>query len=264
MDAPRRVGDKLARVLGAGPGEVAVSDATSVNLFKLAVAALRARPGRKTIVTDALNFPSDRYVLGGAADLLGAGRRVVVVPSRDGIAIEDADLDAAITEDTALVSLSHVAYRSGFLHDMAAVTARAHAAGRARSLGREPFRGSRPDRPRGFRRRPRGGLHVQVPERRAGISCVPLRAALSPAGARKPDSRLVLAARALLVSRELRAGARPVAVSRGHAADPLPGGGGGGGGPRARGGDRSARGRSRSRWESSSCVSGRRFSSRAA
>lgn len=128
-DAPRRLGDKLARVLGASPGEVAVSDATSVNLFKLAVAALRARPGRRTIVTDALNFPSDLYVLGGAADLLGAGRRVVVVPARDGIAIDAADLGAAITEDTALVSLSHVAYRSGFLHDMAAVNALAHAAG---------------------------------------------------------------------------------------------------------------------------------------
>ncbi|MFI5197466.1 MAG: kynureninase [Thermoanaerobaculia bacterium] len=129
VDAPRRVGDKLACVLGASPGEVTVSDATSVNLFKLAVAALRARPGRKTIVTDALNFPSDLYVLGGAADLLGEGRRVVVVPARDGITIDAADLDGAITEDTALVSLSHVAYRSGFLHDMAAVTALSHTAG---------------------------------------------------------------------------------------------------------------------------------------
>ena len=129
VDAPRRVGDKLAHVLGALPGEVTVSDATSVNLFKLAVAALRARPGRRTIVTDALNFPSDLYVLGGAADLLGAGRRVVVVPARDGLTVDAADLDAAITEDTALVSLSHVAYKSGFLHDMEAVTARAHAAG---------------------------------------------------------------------------------------------------------------------------------------
>ena len=129
VDAPRRVGDKLARLLGAGPGEVTVSDGTSVNLFKLAVAALRARRGRHTIVTDALNFPSDLYVLEGAAALLEAGHRVVVVPSRDGIAVDDADLAAAITEDTALVSLSHVAYRSGFLHDIQAVTALAHAAG---------------------------------------------------------------------------------------------------------------------------------------
>ena len=129
VDAPRRVGEKLARLLGAGPGEVTVSDGTSVNLFKLVVSALRARRGRRTIVTDALNFPSDLYVLEGVAALLEAGHRVVVVPSRDGIAVDDADLGAAITEDTALVSLSHVAYKSGFLHDMRAVTARAHAAG---------------------------------------------------------------------------------------------------------------------------------------
>jgi kynureninase len=129
VDAPRRVGDKLARLLGADPGEVTVSDATSVNLFKLAVAALRARRGRHTIVTDALNFPSDRFVLEGAAALLESGHGVAVVPSRDGIAIDDDDLAAAITEDTALVSLSHVAYRSGFLHEIPAVTARAHAKG---------------------------------------------------------------------------------------------------------------------------------------
>ena len=129
VNAPLRVGDKLARLLGALPGEVAVSDGTSVNLFKLAVAALRARRGRHTIVTDALNFPSDLYVLEGAAALLESGHGVVVVPSRDGIAIDDVDLASAITEDTALVSLSHVAYKSGFLHDMAAVTACAHAAG---------------------------------------------------------------------------------------------------------------------------------------
>ena len=128
-EEPRRVGDKLARLLGAKTGEVTVSDATSVNLFKLAVAALGARRGRRTIVTDALNFPSDLYVLEGAAALPESDRRVVVVPSRDGIAIDDVDLASAITEDTALVSLSHVAYKSGFLHDMAGVTARAHAAG---------------------------------------------------------------------------------------------------------------------------------------
>jgi kynureninase len=129
VDAPRRVGEKLGRLLGAGVGEVVVSDATSVNLFKLAVAALRARPDRLTIVTDALNFPSDLHVLEGVTALLGGGRRVVVVPSRDGVAIDPSDLEAAITRETALVSLSHVAYRSGFLHDMAAVTVRAHAAG---------------------------------------------------------------------------------------------------------------------------------------
>ncbi len=129
VDAPRRLGDKIARLLGAREGEVLVSDSTSVNLFKLAVAALHAREGRTAIVTDAQNFPSDLYVLDGAARLLGAGRRVVVVPTKDSLATDPADLAAAIGPDTALVSLSHVAYRSGFLHDMRAVTEAAHAAG---------------------------------------------------------------------------------------------------------------------------------------
>ena len=129
VDAPRRVGDKLGRLLGASPGEVLVSDSTSVNLFKLAVAALKAREGRTGIVTDDLNFPSDLYVLDGVAKLLGGGRRVVVVPARDGISVDAADLAAAIGPDTALVALSHVAYRSGFLHDMKTVTEVAHRAG---------------------------------------------------------------------------------------------------------------------------------------
>jgi len=129
VDAPRRVGDKLARLLGASPGEVVVSDSTSVNLFKLAVAALRAREGRTGIVTDELNFPSDLYVLDGAARLLGGGRRVTVVAAREGISVDHADLAASIGPDTAIVSLSHVAYRSGFLHDMRAVTEIAHRAG---------------------------------------------------------------------------------------------------------------------------------------
>lgn len=127
--AARRVGDKIARLLGASEGEVLVSDSTSVNLFKLAVAALKAREGRTAIVTDDLNFPSDRYVLDGVAKLLGGGRRVVTVAARDGICVDPADLAAAIGRDTALVSLSHVAYRSGFLHDLKTVTDVAHGSG---------------------------------------------------------------------------------------------------------------------------------------
>lgn len=129
IDAPRRIGDKLARILGAREGEVLVSDSTSVNLFKLAVAALKAREGRTEIVTDDLNFPSDLYVLEGVARLLGRGCRVRVVPARDSLSVLPEDLAAAIGPDTALVSLSHVAYKSGFLHDMQTVTGIAHRAG---------------------------------------------------------------------------------------------------------------------------------------
>jgi len=129
VGASRRLGDKLGRLLGAREGEVLVSDGTSVNLFKLAVAALKAREGRTAIVTDDLNFPSDLYVLDGAARLLGGGRRVTVVAARDGIRVPPEDLEAAVGKDTALVSLSHVSYRSGYLHDMEDVTRVAHAAG---------------------------------------------------------------------------------------------------------------------------------------
>jgi kynureninase len=127
--AARRIGGKLAGLLGAAPDEVVVADSTSVNLFKLAVAALRARPGRRRVVTDDANFPSDLYVLQGAIDLLGAGHRLDIVRSPDGLTVPEAALAAAIDGDTALVALSHVAFRSAFTHDIAAVTTLAHRQG---------------------------------------------------------------------------------------------------------------------------------------
>jgi kynureninase len=105
---------------------VLVSEATSTNVFKLAVAALRARPGRTKIVTDALNFPSDLYIFQGIIDLLGGQHRLEVIPSRDGISIHPDDLATAIDTDTALVSLTHVAFKSAFMYDLAAVTALVH------------------------------------------------------------------------------------------------------------------------------------------
>ena len=128
FEAPERLGDRLAPLLGARPGEVAFSDATSVNLFKLAMAALRARRPRTTIVTDELNFPSDVYVLAGAADLVG-GRVEVVPGAADGVQADEDAIIAAIDGDTALVSLSHVAFKSGYRYDAARITAAAHAHG---------------------------------------------------------------------------------------------------------------------------------------
>jgi kynureninase len=127
--ASQRIGGKLARLIGAPPEDVVVADSTSVNLFKLVVAALRARPGRQTIVTDEMNFPTDLYVLQGAIELLGQGHRVVVVKSEDGLTVSEAALARAIDDDTALVTLSHTAYRSAYFHDLAAVTRLAHRAG---------------------------------------------------------------------------------------------------------------------------------------
>jgi kynureninase len=129
MTAPERIGQKIASILGAEPDEVIVADSTSVNLFKLAMAALQARPGRHKIVTDDLNFPSDLYILQGACRLAGSSHRLQVVSSDDGIHGPVEALAQAIDEDTALVTLSHTVFKSGYTYDMAAVTELAHQAG---------------------------------------------------------------------------------------------------------------------------------------
>jgi kynureninase len=128
-DAPNRIGDRIGPLVGAGTGQVAVSDSTSVNLFKLVMAALSLRPGRERIVSDVLNFPSDLYVLQGCIHLLGNQHRLHLVQSGDGITVDQPALLRAIDERTALVTLSHVTFKSGFLHDAAAVTEKAQQVG---------------------------------------------------------------------------------------------------------------------------------------
>ena len=127
--ATERIGAKIAPLIGAQPDEVIVANSTSVNLFKLAVAALRARPGRRAIITDDLNFPSDLYILQGIADLLGGQHRIDVVPSPDGIHGPEEAITARLGSDAALLTLSHVVFKSGYLYDMTAMTAAAHEAG---------------------------------------------------------------------------------------------------------------------------------------
>ena len=127
--APERIGAKIARLIGAQPDEVIVADSTSVNLFKLVVAALRSQTGRSRIVTDTLNFPSDLYILQGAVDVLGDRHRLELVPSADGIHGPEAELAERLDERTALLTLSHTVFKSGFVYDMAGLTAAAHAAG---------------------------------------------------------------------------------------------------------------------------------------
>lgn len=127
--APNRVGEKIARLVGAQPDEVIVSDSTSVNLFKLAVAALRRQAGRQRVVSDVFNFPSDLYILQGAINLLGGQHELVLMQSADTIHIGDDEVQRAIDGRTALVELSHVAFKSGFRYDMQAVTRRAHEVG---------------------------------------------------------------------------------------------------------------------------------------
>jgi len=127
--APARVGAKIAQLIGAQSDEVIVADSTSVNLFKLVVAALRFQRGRSRILTDDLNFPSDLYILQGATDLLNAQHQLEILPSPDGIHGPTAELLARLDDQVALVVLSHTVFKSGYMYDMPAITAAAHAAG---------------------------------------------------------------------------------------------------------------------------------------
>jgi kynureninase len=117
--APQRVGGRIAQLIGAKPQEVIVADSISVNLFKVLVSALRMKPGRKRILGEIGNFPTDVYIASGVAELMSA----------EFVAVEPDDLMAAITEEVAIVSLTHVNYKSGKFYDMAAVTKRAHEVG---------------------------------------------------------------------------------------------------------------------------------------
>ena len=127
IELARSGGDVITSIIGAHPGEVILSDSTSVNLYKLAAAALDARGDRRVIVTDDDNFPTDQYVLQGLASARNLELRVIKTDIDAGIAL--ADVIAAIDRDTALVSLSHVAYRSGAIADITGITAAVHDAG---------------------------------------------------------------------------------------------------------------------------------------
>ncbi|HCI80121.1 MAG TPA: kynureninase [Ktedonobacter sp.] len=127
--APERIGAKIAQLIGAQPDEVIVADSTSVNLFKLVVAALRHQQGRTRILTDDLNFPSDLYILQGAIDLLGGQHQLDILPSPDGIHGPVEALQANLDKQVALVTLSHTVFKSGYVYDMPQVTSAAHDVG---------------------------------------------------------------------------------------------------------------------------------------
>jgi kynureninase len=119
IEAPSRAGGKIAGRIGAVSHEVIVCDSTSVNLYKLAAGALSLRPGRRKIVTEAGNFPTDAYVLEGLAAATGASLEVAPPQA----------VEAAIDDDTAVVVLTHVHYATARMWDMTAITAKAHAHG---------------------------------------------------------------------------------------------------------------------------------------
>ena len=120
IDLPARLGARIAPLLGAAADEVMVGDSTSVNLFKVAAAAARVRGARRKIVTERGNFPTDPYLLQGLAGL---------VPDIELVLVDRDELAQAVDHETFLVVLTHVHYRTAAMFDLAAVTARAHAAG---------------------------------------------------------------------------------------------------------------------------------------
>lgn len=119
IDWPTRVAAKLAPIVGAMPSELLIADSTSVCLFKLLAAAARARPGRKTILSQQLNFPTDLYVAQGLCNMLGLTLKTV----------EPDEIIGAIDRDTAVVTVTHVDYRSAAFYDMRAVNEAARNAG---------------------------------------------------------------------------------------------------------------------------------------
>ncbi|HXM00755.1 MAG TPA: kynureninase [Rhizomicrobium sp.] len=121
FDMAARIGAKIGRLIGAGDGETIVADSTSINLFKALSAALQINGGRKVILSERGNFPTDLYMAQGLIARLGQGHRLRLA--------EPKDFPGCITEDVAVVMLTHASYRTGFLYDMEAVTRAAHAKG---------------------------------------------------------------------------------------------------------------------------------------
>ena len=123
VDFPQRLGDKIAQLIGAVPGEVVATDSTSINLYKVLSAALNTTaadaPQRKVLVSERSNFPTDLYIAEALCKERGLQLKLV----------EPAGITAALTPDVAVLMLTHVNYRTGAMHDMQAVTAAAHAAG---------------------------------------------------------------------------------------------------------------------------------------
>jgi kynureninase len=121
VDIQQRIGAKIGRLIGASEGETIVADSTSVNVFKALAGALELRPDRRVILSEPANFPTDLYIAEGLARHLGRGHTLRLA--------EPDDIEDAITDDVAVVMLTHVNYRTGRMHDMQRITERAHACG---------------------------------------------------------------------------------------------------------------------------------------
>ncbi|WP_315811178.1 kynureninase [Bradyrhizobium sp. SZCCHNR2028] len=121
MVQPRRVGDRIARLIGAAPGTVVMGDTLSIKVYQALAAALSLNPGRRVILSDSGNFPSDLYMAQGLVRMLGDRATLKVV--------EPEQVEAAIDDSVAVLMLTEVDYRTGRMHDMTALTTKAHDAG---------------------------------------------------------------------------------------------------------------------------------------
>lgn len=122
IDLPRKVGEKIAPLLGAAPGQVICADSTSVNLFKLLAAGLALNPGRRVVMSSNSNFPTDLYMAQGLGQLVGEEHCELKI-------VDDEDIPAALDNNVAILMLTHVDFRSGAMHDMQSLTRLAHESG---------------------------------------------------------------------------------------------------------------------------------------
>jgi len=125
-DLPQKLAAKLAPLIGAKPHEVLIADNTSINLYKLSMAVLQLQAGRKQVISDRLNFPTDLYILQGIIDTLRQGHYLDLMPANDGMTLDATTVKEFVSKDTSLVTLSHVAFKSSFLFQMQQINEIAH------------------------------------------------------------------------------------------------------------------------------------------
>lgn len=126
IELPQRIATKIAKLVGAQPNEIFIGDTTSVNLFKLAFAALYFNTNKTEIITDELNFPTDLYILQGLIENQFPGHKINIIKSKDQVSIDENDVKNAINDHTALICLSHVLFKSAFMYDMKTINEQAH------------------------------------------------------------------------------------------------------------------------------------------
>lgn len=127
MELPNTIAAKIAKVVGARPDEIFVGESTSINFYKLVYAALSFDESKTKIISDSLNFPTDLYVLQGLIEQQFKQHSLTIIQSKDEIGLTDEQIDNELDENTALLTLSHVVYKSAFMYDMKKINDLAHA-----------------------------------------------------------------------------------------------------------------------------------------